>query len=1181
MLDRDQPRTEAGIDRMGPEESLHRLASRLLDEQRARWAAGEPAAVEDYLRQYPQLHKDPEVVVDLIYQEVLLQKKKGQVLRLSDCIRRFPQYEAQLRDQFELDEVLGSPSLRIPLPITRKASPSSVVGGTGERTRVWPIIPGYEIQGELGCGGMGVVYLAYDPRLKRQVAIKVIRGGSVARKDELARFDTEAEAIARLQHPSIAHVYEVGEYRGGPYLVLEYLQGGSLDQKLAGKPQPPRAAAGLVQTLARAIHHAHERGIVHRDLKPGNVLLTSDGTPKISDFGLAKLLEGEVGLTTSGIPLGTASYMPPEQVRAETNQVGPAADVYALGAILYEMLTGRPPFPGASAAETMLQVLTEEPVAPRCLQPRAPRDLETICLKCLEKKPARRYASAQALGDDLARFLAGEPIEARPIGAWERAMKWARRRPAVAALTALTVGITFFAFGMVTWQWQEAERARRYAETAQEQTEAARTEEAQQRQRYQRLSVNLAVDRGLHLCEQGDVGRGLLHLARTLEWAGNEPGDWQRIIRTNLNAWTHSLCSLKECLPHRCHVLAAAWSPDGRFALTGGTDRKARVWEAATGKEIGGPLLHPARVNAVAFSPDGKSVLTGTGDPRSATGAAWLWDRATGRLVHPPLAHRGPVWTVAFSPDGRTIVTGSSDSTTGQGAIRLWDTGSGRPLGDAWPQARAVRAVAFSPDGQTILSGCEDRFARLWDAATGKLRHSLKHNGYVQAVAFSPDGKTIATGSRDATARLWDPSTGGPIGEPWRDAGYVETLAFSPDGKTLLTGSRDAMARLWEVSTGKLIANVLPHKDEVKGVAFHPHGRLILTGSLDGSARVWEMAPEQAPATTFPHYTQVWAAAVSPDGRTVATGSSNGMVKLFDIDTGKPISQMWPSRDPVQSLAFSPDGRMLLVGGDDKCARLWELATGRLLGGPFEHPQPVLAVAFAPDGQTFVTGCRDRKARVWDVARGKLRAPELVHRGPVGAVAFYPKNPPIVLTGCHDRSARLWDVKAGRCLGKLGPHQGPVRCLAFSPDGCSIVTGSEDGTARLWKAATRQTIGEPLVHQGAVLAVAFSPDGATVLTTSRDRKARLWDVASRKMLGMPMLHQGPVRAGTFHPEGRLVLTACEDRKARLWAVHTATNDAAEQVVARIQVLTGMELDSLGVVQVLDALTWRNRRQAQQ
>jgi WD40 repeat protein/tRNA A-37 threonylcarbamoyl transferase component Bud32 len=1190
------------LDRAGPNESIRRLASRLLDEQRARWERGEPAPVEDYLHRYPELHAHPEAVVDLIYQEVLLQKEKGRVLRLSDCVRRFPRYEAELRDQFELHEVLESPFLHGTSPTTGEARPPSAAGVTGGRAPVLPLIPGYETQGELGGGGMGVVYLAYDPRLKRHVAIKVIRGGGLARKVELDRFHTEAEAIARLQHPNIAQIYEVGEHRDGPFLVLEYLAGGSLDQKLAGKPQPARAAACLLATLARAIHHAHERGIVHRDLKPANVLLQvgnrpgdsssasapfdlQSATPKICDFGLAKLLESGARVTAADAPLGTASYMPPEQARAEADRIGPAADVYTLGAILYEVLTGRPPFRGATAAETVLHVLTEDPVPPRRLQPQVPRDLETICLKCLEKKPCRRYASARSLAEDLSRFLAGEPIAARPTGAWERGMKWAKRRPAVAALAALTMGITLFGFGMVTWQWQEAERARRQAEGAQQvaeraqgQAEAVRTEEAEQRQRYQRLAINLAVDRGLLFCEQGDVGRGLLHLARGLEWARDGQEDWRRAIRTNLDAWAHSLCSLQECLPHRGRVLAAAWSPDGRFALTGCADRKAYVWEVATGELIGEPLSHPARVNAVAVSPDGSKILTGTGDPGSSAGAAWLWDRATRRLVHPPLAHPGPVWAVAFSPDGHRILTGSSDAATGQGAVRLWDTSTGTPLGTPWPHRRAVRAVAFSPDGQEVLSGSEDRSARLWDAATGELLRAFQHSGYVQAVAFSPDGKTIATGSRDATARLWEPGTGRPIGEPLRDAGYVEAVAFSPDGKTLVTGSRDAMARLWEVSAGKLIANALPHQDQVTAVAFHPQGRTVLTGSFDRSARVWELAPEKAAATTFHHPNQVWAAAVSPEGRTVATGSSNGMAKLWDARTGTLVGQPWPSKGPVQSLAFSPDGGTVLVGGDDKSARLWDAATGTPLGEPFVHPEAVLAVAFRPDGQIVLTGCRDGKARLWDVATRTMLTPIFRHPGPVGAVAFHPKNLNIALTGCDDRSARLWDVAQCRCLGKFGPHQGPVRCVAFSPDGRLIATGSEDRTARLWDAATGQCLGDPLTHQGAVLAVSFSPDGQTVLTTSRDRQARLWDVASRKMLGMPMPHQGPVRAGAFHPEGHLVLTAGEDKTARLWAVPTETAGTVEQVVARVQALTGMELDELGVVHVLDDHTWRARRQ---
>ncbi|HEX5270307.1 MAG TPA: protein kinase [Gemmataceae bacterium] len=307
------------------------------------------------------------------------------------------------------------------------------------RRREYPDIPGYEILGELGRGGMGVVYRARQTRLNRTVALKMIRGGDDAGPDELARFRREAEAVAHLRHPNIVQIYEVGDVQGAPFFSLEYVDGGSLAGKLRGVPQPPRQAARMSETLARAVHHAHERGVIHRDLKPANILLDSDGAPKVTDFGLAKRLEGDPGQTGTGAILGTPMYMSPEQAQGKTKEVGPATDVYALGAILYDMLTGRPPFRGETVMDTLLQVQTVEPVPCRRLQPGVPADLETICLKALAKSAPRRYPSAEAMADDLARFLNGEAIRARPVAAWERAWKWARRRPALAALTAACV----------------------------------------------------------------------------------------------------------------------------------------------------------------------------------------------------------------------------------------------------------------------------------------------------------------------------------------------------------------------------------------------------------------------------------------------------------------------------------------------------------------------------------------------------------------------------------------------------------------------------------------------------------------------------------------------------------------------------------------------------------------------
>src|SRR5262245_50438100 len=364
---------------------------------------------------------------------------------------------------------------------------------TAEGTAPAPVqVLGYEILGELGRGAMGVVYKARQVKAGRLVALKMILAGVHAGRDELARFRSEAEAIARLQHPHIVQVHEVGEQDGLPFFSLELCPGGSLEKKLSGTPLPTQEAAALVEVLARAMQGAHQKGIIHRDLKTANVLLAEDGTPKITDFGLAKKLDTP-GATSTGVIMGTPSYMAPEQAAGKSKAVGPSADIYALGAMLYELLTGRPPFKAATDLDTLVQVVSDEPVPVRRLQPQVPRDLETICLKCLQKNPARRYPTASELSDDLYRYLEGEPVRARPVGTGERAVKWSWRHPARAAaygLVVLVLGLGGVG-GTLARLWQLAEGARGEAQKQREEAEKQRDVAHEQRQEAERVGQEL------------------------------------------------------------------------------------------------------------------------------------------------------------------------------------------------------------------------------------------------------------------------------------------------------------------------------------------------------------------------------------------------------------------------------------------------------------------------------------------------------------------------------------------------------------------------------------------------------------------------------------------------------------------------------------------------------------------
>jgi WD40 repeat protein/serine/threonine protein kinase len=1081
-----------------------------------------------------------------------------------------------------------------------------------------PEIPGYVVRKEIGRGGRGVVYLADDTRLKRQVAVKVIRRGAEFHARELARFRTEAEAMARLKHPNIIPIYDIGEYHRRPYFAMEYLEGGNLGEAVDHTPQPFRAAAGLVETLARAMHHAHQRGVVHRDLKPGNVLLTAVlhssasasqghdaptadfpprateyGVPKITDFGLAKLIDEDgarTGLTRPDEPMGTPSYMAPEQANGQIHDVGIRTDVYALGAVLYKLLTGHAPYDGASEWEIVIKVQseTQAPVPLRQRRPDLPRDLEAICLKCLEKDPVHRYASADQLADELRRYLNGEALRhTRPVAYIERMWRWARRNPAwaTAACLALVLFTALVVSPFVVAYWE-----RRHSDTL---------KKALRETQYQ-LAVNY-LDQGINLCEQGNGGLGLLKLAQALEKTPHDAHDLERVIRTNLATWPDHLNTLTLVLDHGAEVLAVAYSPDGSYVLTGGSDGVARQWSARTGKTVN-ELRHLPKVLAVAYRPDGEVVATAGED-----GFARLWNARTGEAVGEPMKHDGEVRAVAFSPDGGTILTGSAD-----GSARLWDAKTATPRDTpSFRHDKGIYSVAFSPDGKTVLTGSHDFTARLWDTATGApVCEPLRHAWWVQTVAFSPDG-TILTGSGE-NAQRWDGKTGRPIGYPLSHKhGLIYAAAVGPDGRTVLTGSSNKVARLSEALTGKFIGQFLLHRSEVRAVGFSPDGRYVITGCDDGAARIWQTASGKVvEKARWRHQKNVRAVAFSPDGKRAATASLDNTAGLWDTATGALLATL-PHEKPVVCVAFSPDGKRVLTGGFDSCARVWDAATGApgpccrhegavlsvtlssdgrtaLTGSGttafiwnvdtgetaiLRHGGSVTTVAISPDGRIALTGSADQTARLWEVTTGRL-VDGLPHEGWVDTVAFGPDGRK-VLTGSKDNKARLWDVSVTPAiLMATLPHQHEVRAVAFSPDGELAVTGSWDNTARIWEAASGKPFGASLWHPDAVRAVAFSPDCRTVITGGADRTVRLWDVETGKQLGPPLWHQAAVSTVAVHPSGELVLSGSDFGDARLWRLPASLTEDTSRVTARIQAITGMRLDAAGTFEVLDAAAWQ-------
>jgi len=1182
---------------LGIEDQLRRACAEL--ERRLR--GGDSCSARELLDAFPDLAEHKDVALELIYTEFVIRQELGETPSPDRWHDQFPHWHDDLRQLFQVHDVLGD-----------TAEDEAVSGETPASSEgdilyvpAGQQIGQYEVLEELGHGGMGVVYKARQKGLNRIVALKMISSPHAGPR-ERARFRAEAEAAARLQHPNIVQIHEVGSHDGQPYLTMELIDGRSLDERLAEGPLSAETSAKLVQTMARAVHAAHQHGIVHRDLKPANILLavssqpsamsederTTDSklkadslsltafTPKITDFGLAKQLpmvdadhDPRDALTQTGAVLGTPSYMTPEQVDAKADLIGPATDVYALGVILYEAVTGRVPFRADTPLETLEQIRSQNPLPPTRLKPKLPRDLETICLKCLQKEPWERYASAALLADDLKRFLAGEPIQARPIGSWERLAKWARRRPVVATLI-VTIGVVMACgFAGVTSQWLRAERGkvllkreRDQKQEALDAIEAARRVEAQ-------------------LLAQAESNLYLFRISLAYRaWSENNVRVAEQLLDEcpePLRRWEwhylNRLCRSPLVLRgHNSGINNVAFSADGKLLASGGNDQQVIVWDWTKGdiaQVLSGYTHNGVRV---AFSRDGRRLACAQfrvtfnqwlDRRRGFVGAIEIRDLTTGQTHVPsglPVGGR----TVLFSPNGRQLAVPVYDK--GHTTVMIVDHNTGEPVWTLDSQA-SIMSIAFSPDGHRFAAGCGDDTIRLWDLSTGQELGSLKgHRDLVKGVSFSPDGNTLVSGSDDHTLRIWDLSTQKTVHVLAGHTRDVTSVAFSPTGGRIASSSDDRTVKVWDSHDGRLLFTLNGHGEAVADVAFTPDGRHLAScsqtlprGSELGEIRVWD-------ATTAPECRTIEdpCPAISPDGR-IAVVLADRSAQIRSLETGEVTASFELPENARPKAAFSPDGKLVALCGNPRRSSMlgfgdkpplevgvYDVASGNVvqvvpvLTAPTHTTFAVSRIVFSRCGRRVavayssslpVSKNRETGVRVWDIETGQ----ELFHtsrrQANSGMFAAFSSIMPeftsdgkLLVTASPDDGLVWWDLASGQRVDSAITAKDPSVCGAYNATGTRLAEGSLDGTVLIWDTQSGRLLHELYGHFGRVRSVAFSPDGTRLATGGDDATARVWHVASGRQLLSFSSHSAAIAAIAFTTDGNRLVTIDIDKTAKIW-----------------------------------------------
>jgi WD40 repeat protein/serine/threonine protein kinase len=1032
-----------------------------------------------------------------------------------------------------------------------------------------------------GKGGIGQVWLARDTNLERDVALKELRPEQAHDESLSACLLHEAQITGQLEHPSIVPVYDLsrGAATDPLFYTMRFVKGRTLQE--ASHAYQDRRRAGLATPLelrqllqafisvCNAVAYAHSRGVLHCDLKGQNVVLGDFGEVMVLDWGLARFIEpvppttnegpdGPDSLETegrttfrrsfpppdsakNGEALGTPAYMAPEQALGQHDKIDGRTDIYCLGAILFEILTGRPPHSGEDSSRVVQRIVDGDTPLARAIEPSVPRALNAICAKAMSKAVQDRYPTATELAEDVQRYLADEPVHAWPEPWPVRARRFLlRHRTLVAAgAVAILVATVGLAISLV---FQKAARQReRIARLAAQENE----QEAESQRRVAIAKGNEARRERIAAFKQRDEARRNLYVSQmnlvqrsweeaTLGPASGMLEHWQPADRGEdfrgfewYYLWRLYHSDRLTLRGHSAPVRCVAYARDGKYLATGGDDQTVKIWDRATGRELMTLHGHTGAVFCLAFSPDGNRLVTGGRDRTLRA-----WDLKIGREIHVLNRHTKGINGVVYSPDGTRIVSASDDKS-----LVVWDALSGQVIRQISAHKEGINSVAFSPDGTRLASAGDDHVVRVWDADKGSELFVLKgHTNQANCVAYSPDGRRMVTAGEDHRVKLWDADSGQEVLELKGHTDGVDSAEFSPDGTQLATSGDDQTIRIWDAATGLQVGIFKGHSDEIGRVVFDPNGRFLASASDDGTCKIWDLETTQEARILKSHVTDSGSVTLGPDGRKFATIGNDQTVRIWDAISGQLVSLLKGSGNSFVSVAFSQDSARVATKDQAGFVRVWESDSGRetlAIGGSAGSVDPLGCMVFSPDVRRLATASADGTVRAWDLGTGQEVRSSFDPASGARLLAFAPNGLYLATAGA-DRTVKLWEVSTGRLLRTFRGHLREVWSIAFSPDSSRLATCSEEHVVRVWETTTGRQLLNLAGHAKSVHCVTFSPDGKRLATGSMDRTIKVWDSATGQMTITLKVHTSAIRSVAFGHDGRHLVSTAEDKSVRVW-----------------------------------------------